>query len=64
MENDGEKGDWRLMRQDTHGTPYFVRGDLSEAFASKLAKEFNDKGHKQFYWAEKQDTKLGPHVKI
>lgn len=53
MENEAEKGDWRLVRQDTHGNEYFVRGGLSEAFAQKLAGDYNAKGHKQFFWAEK-----------
>lgn len=63
MENGDQKGDWRLVRQDTHGIQYFVRGGLSEAFAKKLAEDYNAKGHKQFFWAE-EDKPPRPQLQM
>ncbi len=45
-------GEHALFRQDTHGSEYFMCGELSEAAATYLAKYYNDLGHHQSYWAE------------
>ncbi len=60
MEKNGEnKGNWRVMRQDTHGVEYDMPShvNLSKEFAEVEAQKYNDKGHHQFYWAEEMPAK-------
>lgn len=47
-----QSGKWAVFRMDDHGNVFLVRPDLSEDFARSVAKEFQDRGHKQIYWAE------------
>jgi hypothetical protein len=55
-EKSGEKGGWRVVRQDDNGNQ-FIEGDgLSEEFAKQHADERQKQigGHKQIVWAEPQ----------
>lgn len=45
-------GEYALMRQDTHGCEYFMRGGLSEQAADYLVQYFTGLGHHQSYWSE------------
>lgn len=52
----GEKGRWRIVRQDDNGNK-FIEGDgLSEEFAKRRADERQAQigDHKQTVWAEPQ----------
>jgi hypothetical protein len=44
---------WSVWRKDDHGNAFLVKSGLAEADALKLAAEYQSKGHKQTYWAEK-----------
>jgi hypothetical protein len=55
-----EKAEWRVVRQDLHGNRYFMTGWVSEQFAKEKAEEYNAKGHKQTYWAEKKNPHPDP----
>ncbi len=44
---------WSVWRKDDHGSTFLVKSGLTEADALKLVKEYQSKGHKQTYWAEK-----------
>ncbi len=60
-------GPFALMREDTHGCQYMMQGHFSEAAANYLAKHYNDLGHDQYYWAERQktqNTELMPPVPL
>lgn len=44
---------WSVWRKDDHGNAFLVKSGLTEADALRLVKEYQSKGHKQTYWAEK-----------
>lgn len=54
MSDTEEKGEWRVIRQDWHGNEFEMAANLPEAKARSIAAEFNAKGHKQTYWAQKE----------
>lgn len=43
---------WQVRRQDDNGNRFVVEAGLSEERARQLAGEFEQRGHKQLYWAE------------
>lgn len=43
---------WRVVRQDDNGNQFTVETGLSEAAARAVEAEFEERGHKQGYWAE------------
>jgi len=43
---------WRVCRQDDNGNSFAVSTGLSESAARNQAAEFEQRGHKQLYWAE------------
>jgi hypothetical protein len=45
--------DWSVWRQDENGNTFFVKGGLTESDALLLVREYEQKGHKQIYWAKK-----------
>lgn len=49
--SEDQKGEWALYRLDDNGTTFRMREGLSESFAKAQAKIFQDRGHKQTYWA-------------
>lgn len=53
-EPDTSNGLWAVWREDTHGTRFKMREDLSQEEAQAIAAEFEAKGHKQHYWVEKE----------
>ena len=44
---------WTVLRIDDNGNKFVVRGDLEERDAKEIVAEFEARGHKQVYWAEK-----------
>lgn len=46
---------WSVWRQDENGNYFLVKGGLTKADALSLVREYEQKGHKQLYWAEKSD---------
>jgi hypothetical protein len=43
---------WRVQRQDDNGNRFNIEAGLSEQQARQLAANFEQRGHKQLYWAE------------
>jgi hypothetical protein len=43
---------YSVWRQDDNGNVYLVKDRLSEIDALRLVREFEEKGHKQTYWAK------------
>lgn len=41
---------WCVMRQDDNGNHFEVKGGLSRAAAQAMLKQFEEAGHKRFYW--------------
>ncbi len=63
MENDSKPaGEWRVVRQDTHGNRFEMAKGLSEEFARRMADEYAARGHKQTYWAEKMPPRPTPSI--
>jgi hypothetical protein len=46
---------WELWRQDDAGNRHRMQGCLTEDEARALAARYEARGHKQMYWAERQD---------
>jgi hypothetical protein len=45
---------WVVYRQDDHGNRFVVASDLSREAAEHLIALYEQRGHKQHYWAEGQ----------
>jgi hypothetical protein len=43
---------WSVWRQDENANRFLVKGGLTEPDALLLVREYEQKGHKQIYWAE------------
>lgn len=43
---------WSLWRQDDNGNVFMVSSGHTETEALRLVREFEEKGHKQIYWAK------------
>ncbi|MEO4049271.1 hypothetical protein AAFN46_19565 [Pseudomonas sp. CAU 1711] len=46
--------DWCVKRLDDNGNQFVVRAGLSRAEAERLALDYQAHGHKQSYWACRQ----------
>lgn len=44
---------WSVWRRDDNGNVFMMKNGLTEGEALRLVREFEDKGHKQSYWAKK-----------
>lgn len=42
---------WSVRRLDDNDNEFVVQSNLTETQANSLAKEYEEKGHKQSYWA-------------
>ena len=49
----GEKR-WSVHRIDDNGNRFLMREHLSREEAERVVREFEARGHKQVYWAEKE----------
>jgi len=47
-------GHWTVYRIDDNGNTFIVREHLSQEEANHLVSEFESRGHKQTYWAERE----------
>ncbi|MDF3934622.1 hypothetical protein [Pseudomonas citronellolis] len=45
---------WCLWRLDDNGNRFVVRRELSREEAEALARDYQARGHKQTYWAERE----------
>jgi hypothetical protein len=50
---------WTVWRIDDNGNTFVVREHLDSEEAERLVKEFTDRGHKQMYWVERAQPKVG-----
>ncbi|WP_178119599.1 hypothetical protein [Pseudomonas sp. SCB32] len=48
--------DWCLVRLDDNGNRFVMRRQLSRAEAEALARDYQARGHKQTYWAEREES--------
>lgn len=46
--------DWCLLRLDDNGNRFVMRRQLTRAEAEALARDYQARGHKQTYWAERE----------
>jgi len=46
---------WQVWRIDDNGNTFLMRDDLTQAEADRVVAEFTARGHKQTYWAERED---------
>ncbi|MBT8768385.1 hypothetical protein [Metapseudomonas boanensis] len=44
---------WCVKRLDDNGNEFILRDSLTRAEAERLAAEYQDRGHKQSYWASR-----------
>ncbi|AZZ92157.1 hypothetical protein EUZ85_16055 [Hahella sp. KA22] len=44
---------WSVWRQDDNNNTFFIQGDMTQSEALKLVKDYEDRGHKQMYWAKR-----------
>ena len=54
-----EDANWSVWRIDDHGNTFVVREHLTHADAERLVAEYAARGHKQTYWAEREDEDEG-----
>lgn len=45
---------WCVLRRDDNGQEFVVKRGLTKEEARRLAKELEDRGHKQTYWVERR----------
>jgi hypothetical protein len=50
---------WTVWRQDDSGNRFLVALGLSHSDAAKMVSEFEQRGHKQSYWAERRENEGG-----
>jgi UDP-N-acetyl-2-amino-2-deoxyglucuronate dehydrogenase len=49
---------WSVWRTDDNGNTFLVRAGLTREEAERLVAEFEGRGHKQTYFAERQSDGL------
>lgn len=52
----GPEPHWTVWRQDDNGNRFPIRRGLPEAEARSLASHYEGLGHKQLYWAERDEA--------
>ncbi|UVE18169.1 hypothetical protein NVV93_01845 [Pseudomonas sp. LS44] len=50
--------DWCVLRLDDNGNQFVVCGDLDQHDAEALAADYQARGHKQSYWAQRSGTPI------
>jgi len=45
---------WAVFRIDDNGNQFLIREGLSLKEANQVVQEFEARGHKQVYWAERE----------
>ncbi len=46
---------WAVYRTDDAGNSFLVREHLTREEAERVVAEFTARGHKQYYWAEREN---------
>ena len=46
---------WKVYRQDDHGNRFVVATDLTQQAAEQLVILYEQRGHKQHYWATSEN---------
>jgi L-amino acid N-acyltransferase len=54
---------WAVWRTDDNGNTFLVREHLSRDEADRLVAEFEARGHKQTYWAERARKPADAHIR-
>ena len=49
-----EERDWCLLRLDDNGNRFVMRRQLTRAEPEALVRDYQARGHKQSYWAERE----------
>ena len=58
MSDKSEQPDrWAVYRTDDTGNSFLVREQMTREDADRLAAEFTARGHKQFYWVEREASR-------
>lgn len=52
--------EWAVWRLDDNGNTFLVREHLDRDEADRLVAELTARGHKQFYWAERETETADP----
>ncbi len=60
MEQNPTSSLWSVWRTDDAGNTFLVRERLSEAEANAVVAEFTARGHKQYYFAERERSEPPP----
>ena len=63
MTHTGPTDCWAVWRTDDNGNTFLVRDRLSHDEANRLATEFEARGHKQTYWAERSREPANAHIR-
>ena len=51
-----EPTQWAVYRTDDAGNSFLVREHLTKDEADRLVAEFTARGHKQYYWVERENA--------
>ena len=58
MDDSPDRADlWTVYRTDDAGNSFLVRDHLTRDEADRVVAEFTARGHKQYYWAEREEVK-------
>ena len=53
LSNGKECRNWSVWRQDDNANTFLVQANLTESEALMVVREYEARGHKQFYWVRK-----------
>ncbi|AYC31187.1 hypothetical protein D3880_01765 [Pseudomonas cavernae] len=53
MATSAPPGGWSVLRLDDNGNEFVVRSGLDQHAAEALAADYQARGHKQSYWAQR-----------
>ncbi|WP_353570692.1 hypothetical protein [Candidatus Albibeggiatoa sp. nov. BB20] len=56
QKNENNASTWSVWRLDDNNNTFLIENNLTKAEAQRLAQAFEDKGHKQLYWAKPNAT--------
>ncbi|MNP58922.1 hypothetical protein D3C76_1538810 [compost metagenome] len=52
-----EPRDWCLLRLDDNGNQFVMRRGLTREEAEALARDYQARGHRQMYWARREQPR-------
>ncbi len=56
--SDTAAGSFAVWRTDDNGNSFVVRERLTHAEAERVVSEFTARGHKQYYWIERETREV------